>query len=121
MKPDLSIMNGYWGINLLDLLAIGGKGVMPGFSCCELYVELYERYRSGDVEGAKALHGRLAPYFARWNTSIERVIAIEKEILRRRNMIETAYCRHPGYELKTEDLTEVDCFLEEFNKFLHKF
>ena len=121
MKPDLSIMNGYWGINLLDLLAIGGKGVMPGFSCCELYVELYERYRSGDVEGAKALHSRLAPYFIRWNTSIERVIAIEKEILRRRNMIETVYCRHPGYELKAEDLAEVDRFLAEFGASLPQF
>lgn len=114
MKPDLSIMNGYWGIHLLDLLHIGGVGVMPGFSCCELYVEIYRRYHAQDYAGARALHSRLAAYFLRWNTGIERVIAMEKEILRRRGVLEMACCRHPGYTLTQNDFAEIDAFLKEF-------
>lgn len=114
MKGDLSIMNGYWGINLIDLLNIRGVGVMPGFSCCELYVEIYQRYMDQDYAGACNLHSRLAPYFTKWNTSIERVISMEKEILRRRGVLETAYCRHPGYTLAQEDMAEIDTFLQEF-------
>lgn len=114
MEPDLSIMNGYWGIHLIDLLQIGGVGVMPGFSCCELYVEIYRRYNAQDPAGACRLHSKLVSYFVRWNTSVERVIAMEKEILRRRGMLETACCRHPGYTLAPEDFTEIDAFLGAF-------
>lgn len=121
MKNDLTIMNGYWGINLLDLLAIGGKGIMPGFSCCEIYLEIYKRYQSGDIAGAAKLHHRLAPYFVHWNTYLERVISIEKEILRRRGMLKTVYCRHPGYELRNEDQKEVDRFLDDFGFMLPSF
>ena len=120
-KPDLSIMNGYWGINLLDMLDIGGKGVMPGYSCCEIYLEIYRRYMAGDREGAAELHGRLVPYFIRWNTSIERVIAMEKELLRRRGMMEATGCRHPGYALQPEDGVEIDRFLAEFGSMLPSF
>lgn len=121
MKNDLSIMNGYWGINLLDLLGIGGKGVMPGFSCCELYLEIYNRFMAGEIKAAVELHSRLALYFKRWNTSVERVISMEKEILRRRGMISTVYCRHPGHELNGEDYREIDYFLEEFGPVLPYF
>lgn len=118
LRPELSIMNGYWGINLLDILDIGGAGVMPGFSCCELYAEIYRRYQAGDREGAAALHSRLAAYFVRWNTSVERVIAMEKEILRRRGLLRTAVCRHPGYSLREEDEAEIDQFMDEFQELL---
>lgn len=121
MKNDLSIMNGYWGINLLDLLSIGGKGVMPGFSCCELYLEIYNRFMKGKVNAAAELHSHLASYFKRWNTSVERMISMEKEILCRRGMLSTKYCRHPGYELGSEDYQEVDRFLEEFGIVLSNF
>ena len=114
MKQDLGIMNGYWGINLLDILSIGGQGVMPGYSCCEIYVEMLHRYRSGDKEGAAALHGRLAPYFVRWNTSIERVIAIEKEILRLRGALTTNCRRHPCYDMVEADYAEAKAFLADF-------
>lgn len=39
---------------------------------------------------------------------------MEKEILRRRGMLETACCRHPGYTLTPEDFTEIDAFLGAF-------
>lgn len=121
MKSDLSIMNGYWGIHLLDLLGIGGKGVMPGFSCCELYLKIYNFFMAGEVNAAAELHGRLVSYFKRWNTSVERVISMEKEILYRRGMLSTIYCRHPGYELGAEDYQEVDRFLGEFGPALPSF
>lgn len=121
MKSDLGIMNGYWGINLLDMLAIGGQGVMPGYSCCELYVEMLRRYRAGDQAGAVALHGKLAPYFQRWNTSIERVVYIEKEILRRRGGLTTVACRHPAYEMTPADIQEVEAFLAEFGPVLPQY
>lgn len=118
LKPDMKVMSGYAGLDMLDLLQAGVRGVMPGCSFTDLYVSIYRKYSSGDMEGAKDLYLQLQPFLEMWMTSVERLIALDKVILQRRGVIPSTYCRHPGYVLDQEDIRQVDAFMETFAQYL---
>ncbi|UGA56670.1 dihydrodipicolinate synthase family protein [Vibrio sp. VB16] len=113
--PDAVIMNGYAGLYMLDMLDNGGKGVMPGCSFAEIYVSTYQLWRNGEREKARTLHNKLLKYINKWMSNCEYIISIEKEILTRRGIISTGYCRKPDYPLTELDIQDIDMFLREFN------
>ncbi|WP_104399638.1 dihydrodipicolinate synthase family protein [Vibrio penaeicida] len=118
LQPSAVIMNGYAGLYMLDMLDIGGKGVMPGCSFAEIYVEIYRLQQSGDQANALALHKQLFQYISKWMTHCEYIIAVEKEILTKRGIIATPYCRKPDYKLSDEDRKDIDAFLSSFSHYL---
>jgi 4-hydroxy-tetrahydrodipicolinate synthase len=113
--PQASVLNGYAGLYMLQMLVAGGKGVMPGCSFTEVYVRIYCHWQQGETELANALHQALLPYIQRWMTHCEYIIQVEKTILQRRGIIDTDDCRRPGWELTVEDRGMIDNFLSEFN------
>jgi 2-keto-3-deoxy-L-arabinonate dehydratase len=48
-------------------------------------------------------------------TEVEKIIAVEKEILFQRDLIASAYCRHPTHRLVEEDRYSIGRFLAEFD------
>lgn len=118
--PDAVVMNGYAGLYMLDMLNNGGKGVMPGCSFVEIYVEIYQLWSSGEELQAKELHTNLFKYISKWMTHCEYIIAVEKEVLRRRGIISTGYCRKPDYQLEQSDYNDIGSFLTEFGAILNK-
>lgn len=113
LAPQATLLNGYAGLYMIDMLSIGGKAVMPGCSFVEIYTEIYRLYFT-DKEKAHALHQRLFRYIERWMIHPEYIIQIEKEILRQRNIISSAYCRKPAYEMQNKDYADIEGFLTEF-------
>lgn len=111
--PQASVLNGYAGLYMLQMLAAGGKGVMPGCSFTEVYVRIYRHWLSGDKEQASALHQSLLPYIQRWMSHCEYIIQAEKTILLRRGIIATDYCRRPGWQLTPEDNQLIQQFISE--------
>jgi 2-keto-3-deoxy-L-arabinonate dehydratase len=109
------VLNGYAGLYMLQMLAAGGKGVMPGCSFSEIYLRIYRHWQAGEVEQANRLHQALLPYIQRWMSHCEYIIQIEKTVLQRRNIIATDYCRHPGWQLTAEDRLMIDRFLSQFS------
>lgn len=114
--PGAHVLNGYAGLYMLQMLDAGGKGVMPGCSFSETYVQIYRDWCEGRPEQALALHQRLLPWITRWMSHCEYIIQVEKTILLQRGIITCDYCRHPGWELNAKDRLEIEAFLVTFMK-----
>ncbi len=97
---------GRWFINELDR---GVSGTMPACEFTDVLVLLYERYRSGDVEGAREVHNRLLPLI---NLASLYGVIFCKEILRRRGLIRSTYTRAPG-RLDRFDHGEIDRLIQD--------
>jgi 4-hydroxy-tetrahydrodipicolinate synthase len=109
----LPSMVGYAGLQMIDALRRGAAGVQPGCSFTELYVEIW-RLWAADREAAVALHSRLVPYLSYWMQGVELIVAVEKEISRRRGWFGSAHCRAPGYQLDYGEMAMIDRFCAEF-------
>lgn len=118
MKKDMIILTGYAGLEMLDLYKIGVRGVMPACSFTELYVAIYDAYFADDLAKARMLYDKLEAYLKTWMASPESLLAIEKEILVRRKIIKSSYCRRPAYHLSAKDSRDIDQFLTEFSAIL---
>lgn len=116
-KPDTVILNGYAGLYMLDMLDIGGKGVMPGCSFTEIYVAICDLYQQGETEKAKKVHADLLRYIQRWMSHCEYIIKVEKQILARRGIISSGYCRRPSYDVGQND-ADIEGFLVLFSQYL---
>ena len=103
---------------MLDMLSVGGKGVMPGCSFGEIYAKIYHLWQNAEQPAARALHGRLLPYIKRWMSRAEYIIQVEKCLLHRRAIIDSDYCRKPGYPLPADENAVMDRFLDEFSDLL---
>ncbi|PSN06850.1 dihydrodipicolinate synthase family protein [Siccibacter turicensis] len=113
--PQATVLNGYAGLYMLQMLAAGGKGVMPGCSFTEIYVRIYRHWQHGEQAQAEALHQTLLPFIQRWMRHCEYIIQVEKTILKRRGIIATEYCRRPGWTLTPEDDRLIDDFIAAFH------
>ncbi len=118
MKPDMKILTGYAGLELIDLYKIGVAGVMPACSYTEIYVAIRQAMLNGEESKAQALYDMLEPYLIKWMVTPESILAIEKEILVRRGIIECGYCRRPAYHLTAENHTDIGEFLVKFADYL---
>ncbi len=114
VAPQLQTLVGYAGINMLDALSRGASGIQPGSAFVEVYQAIWMHYRQGEEAAARRLYTRLLPYLALWMQHPEYIIAVEKEILRRRGIIRSAYCRGTRWTLDAHDGQVIDRFLREF-------
>ncbi|MBJ9294115.1 dihydrodipicolinate synthase family protein [Citrobacter werkmanii] len=113
--PEAHVLNGYAGLYMLQMLGVGGKGVMPGCSFSEIYVRIYRHWLAGEHQQAVQLHEALLPYIQRWMQHCEYIIQVEKTILQRRGIIDDDYCRKPGWSLTNEDVKHIDRFISQFS------
>lgn len=116
-RPEAVILNGYAGLYMMDMLNVGGKGVMPGCSFTEIYVSIYGLYQQGELEKAAKLHAELLAYIQRWMSHCEYIIKVEKQILALRGIISSDYCRLPSYDVG-ENHPEIEEFLDLFADYL---
>jgi 4-hydroxy-tetrahydrodipicolinate synthase len=112
-RPAATVFVGYAGLYMLDVLDIGGKGVMPGCSFAEVYQSIYRDYIAGKPE-ARQTHQRLLNYISRWMQDCEYIIQVEKTVLRQRGIIDGDYCRRPSYLLSNADQASITEFLRQF-------
>lgn len=117
-KPDIVILTGYAGLEMIDLYDIGIKGVMPACSFTEVYVAIHNAYFADDRNKAKMLYNKLEAYLKTWMSSPESLLAIEKKVLVRRGKLKNSLCRRPAYHLSEKDLKDIDKFLVEFSDYL---
>ena len=95
---DVPVFGGLGGVGLIDELAAGAAGAMTGFSHSEGLVAAVEAYRVG---GFAAARDAFAPWLpiANFEAQAGIQLALRKEILRRRGLIDDATIRRPGLEL----------------------
>lgn len=92
------VFGGLGGMALLDELEIGAAGAMTGFSFPEGLIACVEAFRRGGyMEARQALEPYLPLIYFEAQPGIG--LAIRKESLRRRGLIDTAFVRVPGRAL----------------------
>jgi len=94
-QGQVQIIYGLGGIAMLDGLDHGASAMMPGSACLEVYTRVYELYKGGLKEEAKALFHRLIPYLAFALQHLELAIHIEKRVLVKRGVFSSARMRRP--------------------------
>lgn len=108
--PELhGVFTGFSGRWMIDELKRGASGNMPACQFADVLVELYDRFRRGDEEGAREVHVRLLPLI-----NLEGLYGVVfcKEILKRRGIIKSTYTRAPG-TLDRSDHAEIDRLIRD--------
>lgn len=94
----INILVGFAGAQMIEAFDRGAVGVIPASGMHDVYLRIYDRYVSGDREGAVELHNDLVPMLNHARQSPSILIHYEKRMLVRRGVIETDYCRAPAFE-----------------------
>lgn len=104
------VFGGAGGRYLMDELNRGAVGAMPACELTEVHVRIYERYRAGDVAGARALYDRTLPLL-----TFQAVFRMDmtKEVLRRRGLIASTHVRVGPVPLDAGDHAELDALLAD--------
>ena len=108
---DISIFGGLGGVFLLEELLAGSAGAMTGFAFPETLVEIVGKFKSGDIDGAAEVFYRNVPLM-RFEFQEGIGMAIRKDVLRRRGVIESAYTRPPGAMVDSATKAALDRLLE---------
>ena len=114
-----TVLGGLGGMYLLDELRRGASGTMTGFAYPEVLVEIWRAWCAGDRSAAAAVHARYLPLLV-FEGQPGVGLAIRKEILRRRGLIDNASVRHPGPRIDQgilDDLEETLSLLDVRQRF----
>jgi 4-hydroxy-tetrahydrodipicolinate synthase len=110
----ITIVGGLGGMYLLDELRRGSAGTMTGFAYPEALVAIWQAWHSGDRARAAEIYYKCLPLLV-FEGQPKLGVAIRKEILRRRGLINHANTRHPGPVLDddiAQDLTETMAYVD---------
>jgi 4-hydroxy-tetrahydrodipicolinate synthase len=104
----VTIMSG--GSYLLDDLARGAVGAIPGSVGVGDLARTYDRYVAGDLAGARAAYNHFLP-LSFWRRQFS--ILAAKEVLRRHGVIKAAHLRQPASDaLDDQDRRELAAIME---------
>jgi 4-hydroxy-tetrahydrodipicolinate synthase len=104
------IFGGLGGAFLFEELLAGAAGAMTGFAYPEILLHVTKAYREGDVTEARNVFYRYAPV-VRLEAQESLGMAIRKEFLRRRGIIEHAGLRQPGSRIDDTTRKAIDSIL----------
>jgi 4-hydroxy-tetrahydrodipicolinate synthase len=108
LRPGLKVLSG--GAYLLDELARGAQGAIPGSIGVADLSRAYERYVAGDLAAARAAFDHFTP-LAHWRRQFPLLGA--KEVLRRQGIFKAAHLREPAAErLDDQDQRELAAIME---------
>jgi len=100
---SVSIVGGLGGVYLLDELRCGSRGTMTGFAYPEVLVAVVRAWTAGDHAQAAAIYYRYLPLLVSEGQP-KLGLALRKEVLRRRGLIEHAAVREPGPKVDRKSL-----------------
>lgn len=110
----LGVFGGTAGLYLPNELQRGATGSMPSAAVCDVLVTVMDTWQAGDRGEARALHSRLLPLL---NLEMSVLMAVSKEILRRRGIFTSTATRDPEFPaLDAGDLAEIDALWPHVSK-----
>lgn len=108
LRPALKILSG--GARLLEDLARGAQGAIPGSLGCADLSLAYNRFVAGDFDGARAAYDHFTP-LSFWRQPFP--LLGTKEVLRRLGVFKAAHLRSPVNEaLDEQDHRELTAIME---------
>ena len=104
---SMGIFGGLGGAFLFEELRRGAIGTMTGFAYPEVLVAVHKYVAGGDVERARGIFYAWLPLI-RYENSAGISLAIRKEIMARRGLVETADVRPPSPPIDEATRAELD-------------
>ncbi len=112
LGEDISVLGGMGGLYFLQELRRGARGTMTGFSYTEALVSIWRSWQEGDVTAAAATFYEYLPLLhLEGQPGVG--LAIRKESLRRRGLIEHALLRQPAAGLDAETADELSALTRD--------
>jgi dihydrodipicolinate synthase/N-acetylneuraminate lyase len=108
---QMPVFGGAGGLAFYSELLRGAAGTMPSCMVPEPFVEVWDKYQDGDVEGARLAFARLQPLLV-LTTSQVLGLAYYREALVLRGIFESASCRAPSAVLSDLDRRELQVLLD---------
>jgi len=112
-QGKLQVLYGLGGVALMDGLAHGAVGVMPGVAFVEVYARIFQLFDEGRTHEAKTLFYRLQPYLIFALQHLELAIQIEKRALKRRGLFASDRVREPTLHLDRQYQNQMDDLIED--------
>jgi 4-hydroxy-tetrahydrodipicolinate synthase len=104
------VFGGQGGVYMIDDYRRGSVGNMPACQSIDVHVAIWNRLEAGDEAGARTLFNRLLPLI---NYERQYGVALYKEVLVRRGIIDSTACRLPNATLGDFDKIELDAILSD--------
>lgn len=101
----IGAFGGLGGQYFLEELDRGAAGIMTGFAFPEVLVDIYRRYRGGDIAGASSVFHETIDLL-RYEFQPGVGLAFRKFVYRERGVFATEVCRKPASVLTDEDRRE---------------
>lgn len=89
---EANVLVGNAGYHMIESYDRGATGVMPASSMYDIYLEIHKAYHGNDRDHAIDVHTNL---LAMLNQLTKVGMQYEKELLSRRGIIRSSYCRQP--------------------------
>lgn len=112
LRPDARIFGGLGGQYFLEELERGAVGTMTGFALTDVLVSIYDDFTAGNRDRARETFYRYVPLI-RYEGQQGVGLAIRKEILKRRGVIQSAAIRLPGIRLDAQGQDEIARLLDD--------
>lgn len=107
------VFEGTGGAALIDSYRRGIVGTMPGSELCWAIVRMWDLVKAGDFQAAYAISGPLSSLIG-LQTTIDVFVAVEKHLLQRQGVLESAAMRGPHeFVLDDETRAEVDRLFDQ--------
>jgi 4-hydroxy-tetrahydrodipicolinate synthase len=104
------VFGGAGGRYITDELVRGACGTMPACELSDLHVMQFKAHRAGDAHEVRRLFNRMLPLL---NFQAVFRMAMTKEVLRRRGIIDATHVRAAGPTLDDGDMRELDRLLAD--------
>jgi 4-hydroxy-tetrahydrodipicolinate synthase len=106
-NPNIVVFGGLGGMMFLEELRHGASGTMTGFAFPEILVEIYQKYSSGDIDGATEVFYRYCPLIRFENQPLIN-LALRKHIYYLRGAIASPRVRAPFMPLDEGTLADLE-------------
>lgn len=94
-RGELKLFGGLGGANLVDELARGAVGTLPGAAFPDAFMSILEHWRDGDAASARTSHAQLLPLIRFVSQSVEWSYHAYKRILVKRGLLASPFVRGP--------------------------
>lgn len=117
----LKMLVGWGGIGFIEALERGAVGCMPGADAIGPMAQVYERYLTGDVDGARAIYAAILPVLVAKGGNLQSFIQSAKHLLAQAGAIAHATVRQPVTPIDEQSLRELNTWSRLTDKELAKY
>jgi 2-keto-3-deoxy-L-arabinonate dehydratase len=118
VKGRVRVLEGWGGLYMLEGISAGIDAVMPGAAIADLLDVVFSAAHSGDHVRAYDLFGSLLPFISFTLQDFEYFLQIEKRLLVRRGLIESATVRSLTNTPSPVVLTHIDYLLDQIERII---